>query len=168
MLDIINAGFYCAGPLDTARPATPLDLRSLPTIRYKRGLAGGRGGSEEDTACVICMAEFEEGEELRLLYCRHFYHQQCVDTWLMRNATCPQCRASVDREKGEALVKERRERRDRRRRRRERERQRRRDEDEEDRNHPHHSEVQLAQVDGQESAQADDESSAQSVAVEVV
>ena len=164
LLDIINGGFYCAGPLDTARPATPLDLRSLPTIRYKRGLAGGRAAGEEDTACIICMMEFEEGEELRLLYCRHFYHQGCVDQWLMRNATCPQCRASVDKEKGEQMVKERRERRERRRRRREMERQRRRRAEDEDEEHHHdevaqevrHVEEGQTAASSQESSQIDD------------
>ena len=130
LLDVVNGGFYCAGPLDTARPATPLDLRSLPTIRYKRGLSRGRTAGEEDASCIICMMEYEEGDALRLLYCKHYYHVQCVDQWLMRNATCPQCRASVDKEKGEQLVKERRQRRERRRRRREREARRVREEEE--------------------------------------
>ena len=111
LLDIVNAGFYCAGPLDTARPATPLDLRSLPTVKYRAALQA-RGG---EAACSICMQEYEEGEVLRLLYCRHFFHRGCVDVWLLRNATCPNCRASVDKEKGQRQVRERRERRERRR-----------------------------------------------------
>ena len=131
LLDIVNGGFYCAGPLDTARPATPLDLRSLPTIKYRPGLRRAAAG-EEDSTCAICLSELETGEVLRLLYCKHTFHQQCVDQWLLRNASCPQCRASVDKEKGERLVKERRERRERRRRRRERARQRRREVDDEE------------------------------------
>jgi hypothetical protein len=131
LLDIINGGFYCAGPLDTARPATPLDLRSLPTLKWRPAMARAVGGGDA-ASCSICMMEYETGEVLRLLYCNHVFHKVCVDQWLVRNATCPMCRATVDKEKGEEMVKERRQRRERRRRRRERHRQRREDEDGED------------------------------------
>ena len=119
-LDIVNGGFWWAGALDRVRPATPLDLRSLPTIRYRRGMPLAGGGDEEQPQCSICMCEYEAGEALRLLYCEHVFHQQCVDAWLLRNATCPICRASVDKEKGEQQVRERRAKRARRRRRRQR------------------------------------------------
>ena len=118
ILDIVNGGFWWAGALDRVRPATPLDLRSLPTITYRRGLPLGAGGDDEQPQCSICMCEYEAGEALRLLYCEHVFHQQCVDAWLLRNATCPICRASVDKEKGEQQVRERRAKRARRRRRR--------------------------------------------------
>ena len=166
LLDVVNGGFYCAGPLDTARPATPLDLRSLPTIRYKRGLSRGRVAGEEDVSCIICMMEYEEGDVLRLLYCKHYYHVQCVDQWLMRNATCPQCRATVDKEKGEQLVKERRERRERRRRRMEREARRRREDEEEEEESAATEMHTIAVGDDQHPQSAHDDAS--HVAVEVV
>ena len=126
-LDLLNGGFYCAGPLDTLRPATAMDLRFLPTIRYKPGLSfkhGGQSLDQDDLSCSICMSEYEDGEILRLLYCQrraiHHYHKQCVDSWLLRNATCPLCRSSVSQERGEQQLIERKERRERRRQRRER------------------------------------------------
>ena len=124
VLDIVNGGFWWAGALDRVRPATPLDLRSLPTIKYRRGMPLSGGGDDEQPQCSICMCEYEAGEPLRLLYCEHVFHQQCVDAWLLRNATCPICRASVDKEKGEQQVRERRAKRARRRSRRQRRRQR--------------------------------------------
>ena len=128
MLDIVNGGFWWAGALDRVRPATPLDLRSLPTIVYRRGMvlsSGGGGGGDDDVPqCSICMCEYEDGAVLRLLYCCHVFDQQCVDAWLLRNATCPICRASVDKEKGEQQVRERRAKRARRRGRRQRRRDR--------------------------------------------
>ncbi|KAL6603355.1 hypothetical protein ACP70R_043716 [Stipagrostis hirtigluma subsp. patula] len=48
------------------------------------------------TECAICLAEFAEGEELRVLpRCGHGFHVACVDAWLRTRATCPSCRAAI-------------------------------------------------------------------------
>ncbi|VEL15859.1 unnamed protein product, partial [Protopolystoma xenopodis] len=41
--------------------------------------------------CIICMCEYETGEELRYLPCLHTYHRVCIDEWLTRASTCPAC-----------------------------------------------------------------------------
>lgn len=50
----------------------------------------------DETECIICMEEFENGEKIRYLPCMHYYHQNCIDDWLMRSFTCPRCMAAVD------------------------------------------------------------------------
>ncbi|KAL6275858.1 hypothetical protein ACE6H2_019459 [Prunus campanulata] len=49
--------------------------------------------------CSICLEEFTDGEECRLLAkCKHSFHKQCVDKWLTNKESklpCPLCRASV-------------------------------------------------------------------------
>lgn len=45
--------------------------------------------------CPICIVDFEEGDDLRLLPCegKHRFHQQCVDPWLLElSSSCPICR----------------------------------------------------------------------------
>lgn len=45
--------------------------------------------------CPICIVEFEEGDDLRLLPCegKHSFHQKCVDPWLLKlSSSCPICR----------------------------------------------------------------------------
>uniref|UniRef100_A0A0X3NWA5 RING finger protein 11 n=1 Tax=Schistocephalus solidus TaxID=70667 RepID=A0A0X3NWA5_SCHSO len=41
--------------------------------------------------CVICMCDYELGDELRCLPCMHTFHRACIDDWLMRSLTCPSC-----------------------------------------------------------------------------
>ena len=36
----------------------------------------------DQTSCVICMCDFENGQLLRVLPCNHEFHTKCVDKWL--------------------------------------------------------------------------------------
>ncbi|CAN6360411.1 unnamed protein product [Urochloa humidicola] len=54
------------------------------------------GGAEAAAECAICIAEFSDGEEGRLMpRCGHRFHARCVDAWFRFHTTCPLCRASV-------------------------------------------------------------------------
>lgn len=60
-----------------------------PTIRYNKKL-----NSHGD--CSVCLCEFEEGEKVRRLKCKHTFHKDCLDKWLQDYfATCPLCREQV-------------------------------------------------------------------------
>lgn len=48
-----------------------------------------------DASCSVCLCSFEEKEMLRRLACGHSYHSECLDRWLLTNATCPRCRKSA-------------------------------------------------------------------------
>ncbi|XP_075502053.1 uncharacterized protein LOC142540064 [Primulina tabacum] len=56
-----------------------------------------RSQSEDDvTQCYICLAEYEEGDKIRVLPCQHEYHISCVDKWLKEiHGVCPLCRGDV-------------------------------------------------------------------------
>lgn len=46
-------------------------------------------------ACSICLESFELGQHLswsRRLKCQHFFHSDCLVTWLMKHDDCPFCR----------------------------------------------------------------------------
>jgi hypothetical protein len=48
------------------------------------------------TICSICRSNFVENEICRkITNCNHYFHQTCVDSWLVRNQTCPMCRNLV-------------------------------------------------------------------------
>ncbi len=42
--------------------------------------------------CAICLGLFEDGENIRVLLCRHGYHKECIDPSLALNKACPMCR----------------------------------------------------------------------------
>ncbi|XP_066346656.1 RING-H2 finger protein ATL8-like [Miscanthus floridulus] len=77
-------------------------LRKIPTVPYvapsaARGDVESRGEpaaeSGEATECAICLAEFEEGESMRVLpQCGHAFHAACIDKWLRGHSSCPSCR----------------------------------------------------------------------------
>jgi hypothetical protein len=40
--------------------------------------------------CSICYEENDK--QCAVLRCKHLYHKECIDKWLINNTTCPQCR----------------------------------------------------------------------------
>lgn len=48
--------------------------------------------------CGICMAEYQEGDSLKILSCSHAYHRACIDTWFHTQPgkkTYPLCKHMV-------------------------------------------------------------------------
>lgn len=69
-------------------------IMSFPSFLYSqvKGLKIGKGGVE----CAICLNEFDDGEELRLMPgCSHAFHAPCIDVWLSSRSTCPVCRDNL-------------------------------------------------------------------------
>lgn len=62
-------------------------LQSLPKLTHDATVSG------KFAECAICLAEFVEGDEIRVLpQCGHGFHVLCVDTWLSSHSSCPSCR----------------------------------------------------------------------------
>lgn len=62
-------------------------LQSLPKLTYDATL------TDKFVECSICLAEFVEGDQIRVLpHCGHGFHVFCVDTWLASHSSCPSCR----------------------------------------------------------------------------
>ena len=41
--------------------------------------------------CSICLEDFEEVDECRMLHCNHVFHVKCIDEWLPNQESCPLC-----------------------------------------------------------------------------
>eukprot|EP01083_Nonionella_stella_P025958 71478_1 len=47
------------------------------------------------TQCSVCITDYKEGDEMRILPCDHRFHKDCVDRWLRQKKQCPLCRHDV-------------------------------------------------------------------------
>ncbi|CAI9103358.1 OLC1v1001822C1 [Oldenlandia corymbosa var. corymbosa] len=66
-------------------------IKSITVFKYRKSdkLVDG-------TECAVCLSEFQEEENLRLLpKCCHAFHPPCIDTWLKSQSNCPLCRSNV-------------------------------------------------------------------------
>ncbi|KAF7105242.1 hypothetical protein CFC21_106074 [Triticum aestivum] len=71
-------------------------IHALPTVSFAANGASPTPATCSSSECAICLAEFTEGEALRVLpRCGHGFHVACVDAWLRTCATCPSCRAPI-------------------------------------------------------------------------
>ncbi|CAM0883728.1 unnamed protein product [Alopecurus aequalis] len=65
-------------------------IRAIPTVEYSAQIELAVCCSTE---CAICLAEFAQGERVRVLpRCHHGFHVRCIDRWLSARQTCPTCR----------------------------------------------------------------------------
>ena len=73
-------------------------IDTLPSKTYSANEnedIGNAAGDQNEECCPICLVEYEEGHELRVLPCGHAMHKPCLDAWLLNNPSCPSCRHSL-------------------------------------------------------------------------
>ncbi|KAL1542271.1 RING-H2 finger protein ATL70-like [Salvia divinorum] len=67
-------------------------ISAIPLYTYARLRPHG-GAAAAGGGCAVCLGEYKESEEVRLLpECGHVFHRSCIDPWLMIHPTCPICR----------------------------------------------------------------------------
>ena len=42
--------------------------------------------------CYICLDDFVDGEGIRLLRCKHGFHDKCIESWIIEKGKCPICK----------------------------------------------------------------------------
>ncbi|CAD8180499.1 unnamed protein product [Paramecium octaurelia] len=81
-------------PIMTIYPKTDIQ-RYLPKQVYKNLITQYPGLASSDE-CLICLDKIKESDYVRLTYCTHIFHVQCIDNWLEKNRICPACRSELD------------------------------------------------------------------------
>ncbi|GMF20590.1 unnamed protein product [Phytophthora fragariaefolia] len=53
-----------------------------------------RSSADSDSeTCPICLDDFEDGADVKVLPCQHFFHVDCINPWLEgRSGRCPLCK----------------------------------------------------------------------------
>ncbi|KAK8572498.1 hypothetical protein V6N13_048096 [Hibiscus sabdariffa] len=62
-------------------------LNRLKRPKYSSAL----GAQLEAEPCCVCQEEYKDGEDVAKLECRHDFHDDCINQWLMHKNLCPIC-----------------------------------------------------------------------------
>lgn len=74
-----------------SRGLAPELISSLPLSKY----VPESPSASNSEKCVICHLEYEGGDIILTLPCKHQYHSDCIKSWLEINKVCPVCNVEV-------------------------------------------------------------------------
>ncbi|KAI9188256.1 hypothetical protein H9P43_002647 [Blastocladiella emersonii ATCC 22665] len=70
-------------------PGTADDTHPAPNAEGEIAIA------PEDATCAICIDEYQPGDDLVYLPCKHAFHDACLREWLEISKLCPLCKADI-------------------------------------------------------------------------
>ncbi|XP_068077485.1 E3 ubiquitin-protein ligase RNF43 isoform X2 [Danio rerio] len=80
----------------TMRAISRLETRTYSSGSQRSRIApGSNSSSSSSPICAICLEEFMDGQDLRIISCAHEFHKECVDPWLLQHRTCPLCMHNI-------------------------------------------------------------------------
>jgi len=61
------------------------------TMRYRKN-----ANVNEDKYCAICVDEIGKSRSVMTQECKHYFHEDCFDSWMELSSTCPMCRSFLE------------------------------------------------------------------------
>ena len=49
----------------------------------------------KELTCSICISDFTQGDVIRKLNCKHYFHHECIKLWVVRQQICPNCKVNA-------------------------------------------------------------------------
>ncbi|KFO28629.1 E3 ubiquitin-protein ligase RNF133 [Fukomys damarensis] len=46
-------------------------------------------------SCVVCFEPYKLNDTVRILTCKHVFHKNCIDPWILAHGTCPMCKCDI-------------------------------------------------------------------------
>ncbi|KAI8362316.1 hypothetical protein B0O80DRAFT_97793 [Mortierella sp. GBAus27b] len=77
----------------TAVASTSGEVTTTNAKKVKNKASGPKQRTRKYDPCAICLEEYEVGDHIRELPCKHFFHSQCIDPWFRDvHGICPVCK----------------------------------------------------------------------------
>ena len=96
---LASIGIHMHSFEDVPRPADPRRVQALPRHVFKKRHASASTNAtstdQANSSCVICLAEYDDGDVVVTMSCKHHYHTQCLEKWLSKEKKCPVCRHEI-------------------------------------------------------------------------
>ena len=67
-----------------------MNLLPSSTITEKK-----EGEGQDNNNCIICLSDFDIGDKVTSLPCLHFFHTDCIKSWLQSKNHCPICKYEI-------------------------------------------------------------------------
>jgi len=71
------------------------EIEKLPTRKFNKENIKNLDENDSKVKCLVCQYHFDDGENVRILPCAHYFHKGCVDQWLSSKDFCPYCRQII-------------------------------------------------------------------------
>ena len=74
-----------------------LIIKFLPIseVREIRNNNPNENNNNNNNKCIICLSEFEIGDQVSALPCAHVFHTECIASWLKKHCQCPVCKFDI-------------------------------------------------------------------------
>ena len=70
----------------------PIDLSEDSPGKEKSAVSSE---DSDNHKCVICLCEYEDGDQVIVTPCVHKFHEDCLVPWLKSNTQCPICKYRI-------------------------------------------------------------------------
>ncbi len=81
---------HVATPAESGPDIVKTEAAAGSTQRTEGTGAGAGDNTDNGLACSVCTDDFVKGQDIRVLPCKHKFHPECIDPWLLNvSGTCP-------------------------------------------------------------------------------